>query len=505
MNRGIFRLALLFITGRTRAWHQYLVCALLAILFLLSIGAARLSGDPAIAMAMVALLNAVIWGAGTAGMLATVRELRWLRVPHVYRKSGMVLGLAALFTLFMPAVLLVLTGGATSGPGTTGHVFMIPALGATTGMLVATLPLPMVGVVLWFGPLLLVTYPAIGRQLTHTALWQSAWGMEAILLPAMLIVAWRCRALIRSETTGGIAWASLAQMRINVSSLFATAAQDPNATYRMFPAWMVPSWRTRAGASLWTRISTLMGPPFAPGNLRQLLPTLAVIGGIGAVMVWFFLQQLSQQLPAQVQQIFTTGLKSQIPLAFVILLSSVSRSFAGRLRTIHRPQSANLAELALLPGLGVGRTALANYCQVLFGRPLRMLVAVTAVLGGAMAAAVHFTPWNPLLLVLIVAGLTVMEIARYMAVGRPVFQNIFVEAFAYVAVLVSIGALAFLGSRTPLVAASTSNAISYLVMPAIVVILWLTAIQVVRWAYATAGRLPHPFLDAQERRVIAVS
>jgi hypothetical protein len=117
----------------------------------------------------------------------------------------------------------------------------------------------------------------------------------------------------------------------------------------------------------------------------------------------------------------------------------------------------------------------------------------------------HLIPWNLLLLMLIIAGITVMEIARYLAAGRPFVQNIIVEVLSYAVVVFSMGALAFFGSRTTFVSAGTSHAISHVVTPAVVVLVWLAAIHVVRRAYATAEQLPHPFLDAEERRVLTFS
>lgn len=324
------------------------------------------------------------------------------------------------------------------------------------------------------------------------------------MLPALPIVAWRCRAVIRAETTGGLAWSSAAQMRVTMSNLFVATGQDPNAAYRMFPAWMVPSWRTRAGASLWTRISTLMGPPFAPGNLRQLLPTLVIIGGIGALFLWFLLERvLSERVPVHVHRTILDTLVPQIPTFLILVLLPTTRTFAGRLRMIHRPQSADLAELALLPGLGGATTALANYSLVLFGRPLRMLAAIAALLGGIAAVLAPSILWSLLLLVLMIAGLAVKEIARYLALGRPYIQNIFFEALASMVVVLPLGTLVFLSARTPFVEARTSNAFTYLVIPGMVGIVLLAAIHGARRAYARAAQLPHPFLDADERRVMS--
>ncbi len=73
------------------------------------------------------------------------------------------------------------------------------------------------------------------------------------------------------------------------------------------------------------------------------------------------------------------------------------------------------------------------------------------------------------------------------------------------AVMIPMSALVFVGARTPFISVRTSNAISHVVIPAIVVIVWLAAIHGVRRAYATAGQLPHPFLDADERSVMTLS
>jgi hypothetical protein len=191
--------------------------------------------------------------------------------------------------------------------------------------------------------------------------------------------------------------------------------------------------------------------------------------------------------------------------AFVMFLFPITRTFAGRLRMINRPQSADLAEFALLPGLGGARAPLSNYCLVMFGRPLRMLVAISALLIGIAVMLVHFTPWSLLLLALMIAGFNVMEIARFLAVGRPYIQNIIFEAFATMAVMIPLSALAVVGAGIPFVSARTSNAISHGVIPALVVIAWLAALHSVRRAYATAEQLPHPFLDADERRVLTLS
>lgn len=504
MKPGIFRLALLFIAGTTRPWYLYLVGTLLGAVILVP-WMGRRTGDLAIAIA--GLCNAVVWLVTTVGMLATVRQLRELRPPNVYRKASLVLGLAALFTLILPTALLVMFGDAAMQLGTTRHVFMTLALWAATGMLIATLPFSLVCAGMIVGPLAFVGFHNPETQLTQTVFWQSAWRIEAITLLALIIVAWRCRALIRSETTAGLLWSSLAQMRVTMSNLFVAAGQYPDAAYRMFPAsdWMMPSWRTRAGASLWTRISTLMGPPFAPGNLRQQLPVLAVIVGIGALFLWFFVERFVERLPAHVQRMFLDTMVALIPVMFITILSSITRTFAGRLRMLHRPQSADLAELALLPGLEDARTPLANYCAVIFGRPLREFAVIAAVLGGIAVMVAHFKTWSLLLLVLMIAGFTVVEIARYLAVGRPYIQSIIFEALASGAVLLPMSALAFVSARPPFVSLHTSNAVSHVVIPAMVVIVWLAAIHSVRRAYATAQQLPHPFLDADERHVMTVS
>jgi hypothetical protein len=214
---------------------------------------------------------------------------------------------------------------------------------------------------------------------------------------------------------------------------------------------------------------------------------------------------LTARLPAHIQRMFVDTMVSLIPAACILILAPMAKVFATRLRMIHRPQSADLAELALRPGLGGNKTPLANYCLVMFGRPLRMLVVITAMLSGALMILTHLIPWNLLLLMLIIAGITVMEVARYLAAGRPFVQNIFVEVLSYSVVVFSMAALAFFGSRTPVVSAGTSQAISQVVTPAIIVLVWLAAIHVVRRACATAEQLPHPFLDAEDRRVLTLS
>jgi hypothetical protein len=98
-----------------------------------------------------------------------------------------------------------------------------------------------------------------------------------------------------------------------------------------------------------------------------------------------------------------------------------------------------------------------------------------------------------------------MEIARYLELGRPYMQNIISEAFVSMVVMIPMCALAFLGARSPFVDVRTSNAISHVAIPAIAVIVCLAAIHSVRRAYATAAQLPHPFLDADERRVMTLS
>jgi hypothetical protein len=499
MNSGIFKPAVLFIAGTTRAWYLYLAYALLAAVLLVFIWIGRRTGDFSDAVDISAICSVVMWLIVTVGILPTMRQLRELCVPQPYRRAGLVLGLAALFTLVLPTALLVWFGDAAPEPGAIRHVFMTLALGAATGMLMATLPLPLVSAGLMFGPLLFVGFPHVKAQLTHSAFWQSAWHMEAATLLALPIVAWRCRSLIRSETTGGLLWASLAQWRVNMSTLFVAAGHDPNAAYEMFPAWMLPSGRTRAGASLWSRLSILMGPPFTPGNLRQVLLQMVVIGGLMVPFLRFFMERgLAQRLPAPAQRMFLDTLLSLIPAACIMFLVPMAKVFATRLRMIHRPQSADLAELALLPGLGGGRTPLANYSLVIFGRPLRTLVAIAAVLVGAVLMLANVAPWNLLWLVPVIAGLAVMESARYLAAGRPYMQNVIFDAFATMAVMISVAALEFVSART-------SNAISHAAMPAIAIIVWLAAIQSVRRAYATARHLPHPFLDADERRVMTLA
>jgi hypothetical protein len=131
-----------------------------------------------------------------------------------------------------------------------------------------------------------------------------------------------------------------------------------------------------------------------------------------------------------------------------------------------------------------------------------MLVAIAVLMGGIAAVLAPFTLWILLMLVLVIAGITVMELARYLALGRPYVQNIVLEALASMAVLIPMSALAFASARTPLIGAGTSNAIAHMVMPAIVVIVWFAAIHGVRRAYAAAAKLPHPFLEPDERRVV---
>ncbi len=282
MKSGIFRLALLFIAGTTRAWYLYLVCALLAAVFLVSVWMVRRTGDLEDSLGVAAISTALMWLIATVGMLATVRELRKLRTPNVYRKANLVSGLVALFTLVMPTALLVLSSDAALQLSTTRHIFMTLALGAASGMLYATLPFTLVCAGLVFGAPAFVVFPSLEAQLTQTALWQSALAHRSHHIAGAV----HCRVAVQSHDpfrkTAGLLWLSLAQMRVGASNLFMAASQDPNAAYRMCPTWMFPSWRTRAGASLWNRISTLMGPPFAPeicDSCCLYWPLSAVLGG----------------------------------------------------------------------------------------------------------------------------------------------------------------------------------------------------------------------------------
>jgi hypothetical protein len=208
-------------------------------------------------------------------------------------------------------------------------------------------------------------------------------------------------------------------------------------------------------------------------------------------------QALEERWPEHIKQMFLDTMVSLTPVAVIMILSPTIRTFAGRLRMIHRPQSADLSELALLPGLGGRNSPLANYCLVIFGRPLRMIAAIAALLGGTAVMLVRFTPWSMLLLVVMIAGITVLEISRYLAFGRPYIRSIILETLAFMPVLMLMCALAFFGTRA-------TNAISHVVIPAIVVIVLIAAIQGFRRAYATATQLPHPFLDADERRVVTI-
>lgn len=506
MNSGIFRVGLLFVAGTARAWYLYLVCALLGAAFLVTAWMGQRAGDLTDAIEVAAVINGGIWLVATVGMLATLRELREVRGPYIYRKALQVLGLTALFTIIMPAALLVLAGTDGFQLSTTCHIFMTLVLGAASGVLIATLPFPIVTLGMIFGPQVAVFFPQARAQFEHNALWQSPWRIEALALLALFVVAWRCSKLIRNARPAASFWSSMADMRVNVFNLLVAAGKDPDAAYKLGPAWALPSSRARAGASLWTRISILMGPPFAPGTLRQILSILVAMGGLAALGLWIFLQQL----PERFHQIAPFALASMIPFASFMFLSPLTRAFAGRLRMVYRPQSADLAELALLPGLGGERTSLANYCLVISGRPMRMLAVITAILGFLAMMLTRVAPWGVLLMMLIVAGLAVVESSRFLATGRPFLQNVFAEVFAQMAVMFSIGALAFLSGIAGILPRRASaflhsaGGIAHAVIPVIAAIVLLAAVWYVRRAYTIAGRLPHPFLEAQERRVTAL-
>jgi hypothetical protein len=223
-----------------------------------------------------------------------------------------------------------------------------------------------------------------------------------------------------------------------------------------------------------------MGPPFAPGNLRQLLPVLAILSGLGGLLLWFFVERvLMERVPVRAQRMFLDTVVSMIPVVYVAMLYPLVRAFAGRLRMIHRPQSADLAELALLPGLG-GATALANYCQVLFGRPLRMLVAIAVLMGGIAAVLAPFTLWILLMLVLVIAGITVMELARYLALGRPYVQNIVLEALASMACLTGCCAAAITTGPATCWCSPSSPARPWA--------FWCTALYVAPWWWGLPAR-----------------
>ncbi len=294
----------------------------------------------------IAMLNAVAWAGLLSQALLLARDARRLRFPTLEREVVISLGLYALLTMVLPALLVGLLDG---------HVLMSVisvALGAGVGMAYAILP-GYLSILITFTVLL---WPGLGLPGPTQPGFTMLAGACAVLL--WLLITWRWHVVVRNEQAmQGSRAPTILKLRSNLlyDSMGFGGVGNEARLIRQRPNWLQPGVDLRGSGpgnpqrSLRVALGGWAMPQTPVSRLRQ---GAFVLLGIGLVALLLTLQMKADDGHEAWQALLSSeGINA---LTWYGALSGVLMAIIGASQLRHRWGKSNteLPLLALLPGLG---------------------------------------------------------------------------------------------------------------------------------------------------------
>lgn len=427
-----------------------------------------------VALFLSGLAVAALWGIWISRLLPLHAESRQARMPLVGSAIGAAIAFAALVAAVLPGLLLAL-GGIGPGPAVSAMV-----LAACAGLLMATLP-RMFYLLLCFAPMAgglaaqLLERWAPGLELSLP--WQpSLADIGWLVLPAMALTAWRWRAVVHAAGGPEVSswWQPVVMAGPGAGAGIGWLAGGAASAH--MPDWVWPAGQTAgAGPRVPVRaMRALIGTPFAPLSAGQLVVQLGICA---LAFAYLLLGTLDEERGASVLVSGAFG-----GLAVVVVM------YGQRLEAMYRKRSAELDELALLPGFGDAGQQRARVLRAVSWSPLWAIGAVLALLlgmGGVLGMALRGQ-------VLVV--MTMLGVGLIVAVAclRPL-AGLRLDAWR---MLLIAGPGLLLAMVTMLYASMAS---AFGTTAVVLVVLWLFAYAIGGVALASTARRfrarPHPFLQ----------
>jgi hypothetical protein len=468
-------------TGMARPWVLCLMLLLFAAIASLIVA---LAGNPASAaidlVALAVVANFLLGLAIAPSCLMTQRSAWQARVPGLRHAALGVLLCVALLTIALPTAYVISTD---AGPA----AWSLALLSCSLVAAVAWLLLPVLLAVLlptllgWLVREIARFAPAL--QLGPQAAPSSTFWLLGLALTLSFAVVIRWRQLIRKPQLSLAFNSSLLEKIAAMPDMLRAAASNPNASTSQTPAWLMPRMNKRLSATPTARLRTVLGPPFTPGYQRR----MAVFFLATSVVVTLFSLQLNSHFSSR-QMLVRIG--SQLLLG---LIGGTCIAYAQRLALIFRPQSGELAELALLPEL-VTRDPARSLLLAMLGavtQTFAVLLALALLLGAAGIDTRLAMTWCAVVWLLQLA-----VCVRHLSLGRRLIDNAGASTLVWMLSLaLSLGVLAGLRALWNLWAASGRTLIVLVTLAGLATL----ALAMLRW-YRHAAQLPQPFMIAADRR-----
>ncbi|PBS12747.1 hypothetical protein CMZ82_07740 [Lysobacteraceae bacterium NML93-0792] len=358
-------------TRRHRNWMLVVYVMLLAVACLLGIfipgEASRTEGLAFFVMAA----NFSVWAGWLARLVLLQSQAAGLRAPGIAAAVRHALAVAATITVVLPAVALVALG--VPAPTALGAA----ALGVLGGLLFALVP--------WPAAIALLALPAVAGALSpHLPSLTAPYRAAAVGLGVLVLIAcWRN--VLRSPDPDSIpAWRRPVMLQAPGGMVAWTDPQiaaAPDAR-RVHEGWLVAMPRpTRAGPhSARATVDALLAGPMgyvAPRTAARQWAVMALL--VVAVLAIPFRGD-------------TPLVRNALLIGGVVGLLAGGWTLAMRLERQRRRVSGELAELALLPGLGEPDTAAARLLRSVMGRLGQLMVFAAA--GLMFVAWVRGTSWS---------------------------------------------------------------------------------------------------------------
>jgi hypothetical protein len=234
----------------------------------------------------------------------------------------------------------------------------------------------------------------------------AAFAAAALVLAGM--TAWRARRFVQGSRPLGV-HSSILEWQLRMGR--ATGIDAMLATGRGKPSrWLVARAHGAAGDSAGRRMAQLLGPPFTPGSTRRQLAFVML--PMALVSLWL------SPMASSMSGVDTAGVNGTLPWLYVGAVIGFSAPFSQRLARLFRADRPELAELALLPGLGTGAAQRRRRLGgVIAWRSLRCWAAATA-LGMLWLGWLHSPAWLAPLGAFAGLALLWLNAARYLRRGR---------------------------------------------------------------------------------------
>jgi hypothetical protein len=300
-----------------------------------------------VATVFIAIAIMVPWGFWFSRLLLLRMEARASRIPALAGDVPMAMALLLFATVLLPAASLVVLAGSAPVVILSGLV-----LAAMAALLLAMLP-RWCYLAVCFAPLAWILVASVARRVLGAgAMRLDLASFEPSQLPwlatlAALLAAWRWRAIVRGGGASLSPWRQPVVLAPQASPWGGLRTMDANQWQAHMPDWLWPAGQTgRAGpARPLDAVRAILGTPFAPLNRRQML----VQGGFGLLVLLILAgMAFGDADPEVMRGLVSGGLVGGLAGGGMVLVGM----YGWRLDVLRRRPAGEMAELALLPGLG---------------------------------------------------------------------------------------------------------------------------------------------------------